>query len=567
MPIQNMKINLKKFSGTYAGKLFFTYSIVTLCSLFCMIAIYYASTMSIITTNARENGEALLTQLNTQINYNVEQTSAMLKGFILDLVFLNSLSREYDSQSQHEAMTKVIMPKCASALVMVNYDVSLKLYIDNESLNQIYYNDFDDRNLINRKFYEIIRSKNVKENDWYKSFLDSEKVIMWGRVGNDEEYGNISAMIKLIDFQTMKMHGVLRAVFNESDFFCSEDVPDKMSIKITSGDEDVYLSSEITQHNKSSYSVIKQPISESDNWDIYLYSNIGIERSIIIKNLAFIFAIFISFLAIFMIINYFISKSVGKKVKTLITGIDYIKNCDFDNRIEIKNEDEFSNIADALNMFSSSMKHLINDVYEANSINRKNEIMILRSKINPHSLCNILNIIGQLSKIGKNDEIQKIVKSTAEFYRLVLDDTELFITVLDEITYIEHYIKLIDIKYAGSVLFNIDKDESLDGCMVPSFIIQPFIENVINHAIYREITNISIIVRQEDDFVIIEVKDDGIGMTDEQLKSIGASHTKGYGIYNVNERIVMLCGGECGVEISSEYNVGTNVRIKLPKRL
>jgi len=135
-----------------------------------------------------------------------------------------------------------------------------------------------------------------------------------------------------------------------------------------------------------------------------------------------------------------------------------------------------------------------------------------------------------------------------------------------------NYLKIQQYRYSDILDYSINCDPELYSCLVPKIIIQPLVENAIYHGIKPKLDkgNISVTVYEQQEELMIEVKDDGIGMSDENLVNIRKNlkehlSANNYGLYNVNRRIYLHFGENCGLTIDSKENMGVIAIIRLPK--
>ncbi|MNY48889.1 Sensor histidine kinase YpdA [compost metagenome] len=127
------------------------------------------------------------------------------------------------------------------------------------------------------------------------------------------------------------------------------------------------------------------------------------------------------------------------------------------------------------------------------------------------------------------------------------------------------YIK--QIRYGDQISVHYEIEENCLQLLVPKLILQPFVENAFFHAFPGYPSgNIHIFIRRQEDLVIIEVIDDGVGMSaiEDQVNERKQQHLSGIGINNVHGRIQLLFGAPYGVRIESELGYGTVIRIMLP---
>ena len=206
---------------------------------------------------------------------------------------------------------------------------------------------------------------------------------------------------------------------------------------------------------------------------------------------------------------------------------------------------------------------------------RKAEFELLQAQINPHFLYNTLDAIVWSAEAGNQKQVVKMVGSLSEFFRSSLNKGKELVTVREELSHVRSYLEIQQIRYQDILSYDIEVPEELFENEIPKITVQPIIENALYHGIKNRRGGGKITVTGTDgdtDYSII-VMDGGMGMTTERLEEIRKELTdkesgegKIYGLYNVNERIRLFYGDEYGISIESEYEKGTTVTIRLPKK-
>jgi len=186
----------------------------------------------------------------------------------------------------------------------------------------------------------------------------------------------------------------------------------------------------------------------------------------------------------------------------------------------------------------------------------------LASQINPHFLFNTLTSIQSL--IRTNPEIARtVVVKLSGLLRRLLRSRDHFVTLREELESIDEYLDIEVIRFGPQL--QVDKQISPDtlDVIVPSMILQPLVENSIKHGFSRKIGGGRIVIRsvRQNGHAIIEVEDDGLGMTDDRLNT---ALTDGIGLSNVNERLSVIYGAGYRVRITSVPNLGTIIRLEIP---
>lgn len=201
------------------------------------------------------------------------------------------------------------------------------------------------------------------------------------------------------------------------------------------------------------------------------------------------------------------------------------------------------------------------------------ELKVLQSQLNPHFLFNTLNTAARLSYLENAPKTGEVVYSLASLLRYSLRNLQQFVTLKEEITYIQHYLYIQKARYQEQLETTVNVPGELENILMPVMTLQPLVENAIIHGLEQKGDNwrLSIEAVERGDSVIIEIRDNGVGMDSHILKELnkftktGKGHTTGIGIPNVDTRLKQYFGTEYGIEIDSKLGCGTNIRLRFPK--
>jgi two-component system, LytTR family, sensor kinase len=193
------------------------------------------------------------------------------------------------------------------------------------------------------------------------------------------------------------------------------------------------------------------------------------------------------------------------------------------------------------------------------------KISALASQINPHFLFNTLTSISSLIR-SQPETARMVVHRLSTLIRRRLRDPNHFVPLREELEAIDEYLDIEVIRFGPRLRVQKSIDESTLEVMVPSMILQPLVENCIKHGLSRKvgIGTITIGTSRRADGALIEVSDDGLGMTDERLAT---ALTDGIGLSNVNERLRVIYGARSALTVSSEFGRGTSVAMEIPYEL
>lgn len=204
------------------------------------------------------------------------------------------------------------------------------------------------------------------------------------------------------------------------------------------------------------------------------------------------------------------------------------------------------------------------------------QLKYLQSQINPHFLFNTLNACAQLAMLEGADRTYTYVQNVADFYRYNVRKKDGVATLAEEIGLVDNYIYIINIRFSGEIHFIKEIEEGVTDVPMPAMILQPLVENSINHGL-RDVEwekKIWLSVYRENDRICVSVRDNGVGISPERTQSIlnnGLNgdglqeHTTGVGLRNVIGRLRLFYNRDDVMEITSTGSgMGTEVAVFIP---
>lgn len=205
------------------------------------------------------------------------------------------------------------------------------------------------------------------------------------------------------------------------------------------------------------------------------------------------------------------------------------------------------------------------------------QLKYLQSQINPHFLFNSLNAGAQLAMLEDAEKTCIFVEKMADFFRYNVKKGLEDASLEEELAAVENYIYILNVRFAGEIHFTRQADERIMDCRVPSMILQPIVENAVNHGI-RNIDwegCIHLEIMEEEGRIFIRIRDNGKGMSQERIQEVLSgqagdgeeqSDSTGVGMNNVISRLELYYNQKNLVDIRSwGENKGTEVILKLPK--
>lgn len=268
---------------------------------------------------------------------------------------------------------------------------------------------------------------------------------------------------------------------------------------------------------------------------------------------------------VLLVIGVLFSSYFAKRISKIIRLIYSYREGDFHKRIAYDGNDEFGQIAVAFNEMGQNLDEMIRENYITNLRKKEAELEVLQAQINPHFLYNTLSSISRLGKLGKIDQMHEMVLALARFYRLSLNEGKIETTIEKELEHIRAYIGIQSIKYGSRLTVLYDIDSETFPYRTIRIILQPFVENILEHAWDGNQIAMKLIVRKVNNGIEFRIVDNGIGMKPSLVNGLlDPLAGKGYGIRNVDSRIKLHYSEPYGVAIKSRLGTGTSVRITIP---
>lgn len=276
-------------------------------------------------------------------------------------------------------------------------------------------------------------------------------------------------------------------------------------------------------------------------------------------------------LAIFfnIIVSAVTSAKIAKPIKKLQKSMKMVEDGQLDINVDIKGEEEVVKLAQTFNMMLMRIRKLLAQVLQEQEEKRKSELDALQAQINPHFLYNTLDSIVWMAENEKNEDVITMVTSLARFFRISISRGKNVITIEEELEHARNYMIIQKMRYKNKFWFKIEAEKDTLHCKTLKLILQPLLENALYHGIEYMVDEgyINISVKKVEGKILFQVSDNGLGMSPEKLETLLLAKSKensGVGVKNVHERIKLFYGNEYGLEIESQLEVGTNVKIWIP---
>lgn len=268
--------------------------------------------------------------------------------------------------------------------------------------------------------------------------------------------------------------------------------------------------------------------------------------------------------------------NMAKNLKILLDNIHRVSEGDFDLEPTLfRKGDEMDVLAFNIQEMSGRIKALMDQVVRDKEIQQQNQYQLLefryhelQSQVNPHFLFNILQSINGIAQINGDKQVSRLICMLSKFFRGNLERRNVSCQLREELEYSKNYLELYKDIYPDRLNIKWDVVQRFLHVRIPTYILQPIVENSLVHGMEPMIGTCTIWIRvkEEDGCLVIRIWDDGEGIEPEKLMRVmaGRDESRHIGIRNVQDRIQMLYGNEYGLSIRSEYHEYTEVKLTLP---
>jgi len=569
-------------------KLSVSYSVLLSVTIAAIAALSYVRINTVILNLAKKEIRYSVLQLEENITNRLENYEEISKSVFFNKELIGLITKKYDKRLDAYDGFK----RCKEILETIKFIDPVISVISVKAFNESFLYDGEFFQLINEKnelYNELIHDKQniyIKIDQlWkstYKNWKNQDVIGFYKLLYEYKKDFHIAGILK-IEIPETVIYEFIKAESNTKDIY------------ITDQDWNVITASDrtIIGENISKLPYIQKVLKEDmgefifqDDGDSFLavYTTIYNQWKIVyithleslmtdttkINN--FILLICIISICGLWILNRILARKLTQRIELLKEGVLKVGQGDYDNKIELTGNDEVGQLAASYNQMTQNLKYMFKEVYEANLTRKQAELWALQAQINPHFLYNALSSFGWLALKKGMPELRHAAMDLAKFYRFSLSSGTDIIPLKQEIEHIRTYVKIQNLRFENKVRVSYKIEDVLYDYNIMKLTLQPLVENCYNHAMKDDdsILNIEILGYIKDNYVMLEVIDDGIGMDEEESIHLLEGNRKkdnqksGYGIANVDARIKLQFGQEYGVSINSMYGIGTIVSLLLP---
>ena len=276
-------------------------------------------------------------------------------------------------------------------------------------------------------------------------------------------------------------------------------------------------------------------------------------------------------LAVSLLTSRLLSRLLGRPLRELASAMGKFEaDADHFTYQPVNGTREVRDLSDSFGHMVLRIQRLMSTVRQEEINLRKTELKALQAQINPHFLYNTLDSIAWMCEQGRSGDAVKMIHALARLFRISISKGHELIPIAREIEHAGNYLEIQKYRYKNQFTYTFDVDPGCLDYYCNKITLQPIIENAIMHGLDLLVDegHIDVRVRQDGEDILFCVEDNGVGMSPEQVSAIlneDSQDRTGIGIKNVNDRLKIYFGGQYGLRVVSELDVGTRVEIRMPK--
>ena len=505
-----------------------------------------------------------ISQEVSNISSNLHSYETALAYIAWDLEINNALNKEYESNAQsYLAYTDVFEPALNAAQYLSPGDEQITIYTDTkiipkkgvlEPLRNLEINNWNQG--ISSPFPLVANdsggSKTILLFDSFAYIKQDITAHVCLELSPNELFTNLTRLFQ-------DSYGILITDSKGDTVWCYQ-TEDVAAIMVDTSDcgfpEDRFIMESITDYQT--------------DWTYYIYRPLQYATkpaNVVIQTVIFTL---ISCLVLVVILSYWFSRTLVRPLEMLTAKINQVAKGDYRPMDLPKSRDEVGNLIVSFSEMVVKINTLINDTLKAKIAQQKLEFKALQAQINPHFLYNTLSLINSQSIIAGHPEIGLLARYLSTFYKTSLNKGKEIIQVRDEIENVKAYVNIQLIIHSNSFDVHYDIDQEILNCTMPNLMLQPLVENAIEHGIVPKNSGgrgvLSISAKSDGKDIVFTVLDNGCGIPENVLTSLQTRCLDSYGVENVQTRTRLYYGSQYGLKYRSKLGCGTEVTLIIPKQ-
>lgn len=282
--------------------------------------------------------------------------------------------------------------------------------------------------------------------------------------------------------------------------------------------------------------------------------------------------VIISLAAFALVLCFFVARILSRflmsPLEKMTKAMERVRLGDLTVQMNSTRSDEFGQLSRDFDDMTKALKVYVDMRSKQQQELSDSNIAMMQAQLNPHFLYNTLDTIKWVAKANHVPELATLSSSLAKILRASIN-ADIFVMLADELELIQNYVEIQKIRFSESFSFDAEVPMELEEAVVPKLILQPMVENAIVHGLKdRDGGHIFLNAFQNDNRLIVDVEDDGRGMSEEMLNTLNnrdREKLKGHiGFYNVDTIIRLHYGLNYGLHAQNLKDGGVRITLELP---
>lgn len=315
--------------------------------------------------------------------------------------------------------------------------------------------------------------------------------------------------------------------------------------------------------------VVCYAVSETTGWVAATVTPVNSLLNNVSKLQILTVAVWLLLFVLAMILSALFSSRITKPVGQLVDAMKRVGQGDFSWQLPTHGTDEMQYLTEKYNEMGRRIQVLIEENYESEIRKKETEIMALNLQLNPHFLYNTLNIMNMMALEEGNMEISKMLLSLSDMLQYTFRNRQELVVFEEEYLWLQNYLHIMQIRFEGKFTVRYEVEKEIFRCQVPKLLLQPLVENAIVHG-FRSMESGGVLVlraaraAEDETMLLLEVEDNGGGMTEEELdNAMNGDHNR-IGLSNAKQRLRLIYGERGTLMVRTGAGEGCCVCVEFP---
>lgn len=552
------------------------YKLAIFYSLFCFLPVMllfwlsFLQMRSIIDDKGKMNLQSYLQQSVSSMDRTLDGYNSLSDYIAFDRTLAEVFSMEYGTPyEQYEQLTQKVDPILRTASYFHGGMQQITIYTDNGMV---------------KHDTTVAPVSEIEETDWYQKTLEHPGLNWFANYQEETLFSarklafsgareGVNILYMDVDYQKL-FTPYAETLISECGLYITDQdgklVFEESRFSGKNQNYDLTYSEFLEQRDRGSTDyIILCEQSNTTGWTVWLYQPVGLAgeamRPIgVMAGVTILICIFAAVLA------YFITSGmVSSRIERLTHFMQEVQEGSMDMQMESDDRDEIGMLYRGFGSMMKRIRTLINEVYLSKITQKEAELKALQAQINPHFLYNTLSLINWKALAAGEEDISRMTLALSTFYRTALNRGRNVLQVETELSNTRAYLEIQSMLHDGDFDYEIEAQTEILQCESLNLILQPLVENAIQHGIEEKTDGrgkITVRGWKEDNCVWFMVEDNGVGMEQEVADKILTMESKGYGVRNVDERIRLCYGEKYAMKVESVVGKGTKMTIHFPAR-